>query len=98
MKRSGYARVLISTLATAMCPQTLQAADQKTLIDRLTQTQAVNIETIIDTQFEEAEVIRGFRVADPYGHETRQAVQLWSQSTKRGKELDRAHEVTGEEQ
>lgn len=87
MKRSGFAQTLIPVLATAMCLQSLQAAEQNTHSNRLTQTRAVNIEAIIDTQFEVADVVDGFRVADPYGHETRQAVQVWSQSTKRDKEV-----------
>jgi hypothetical protein len=86
MKRSGYARILISIGVTTMCLQTLHGAGQNSLIDLLTQSQAVNIETIIDAQFDEADVARGFQVADPYGQQTRQVVQLWSQGTKRNNE------------
>lgn len=83
----GYTRVLISILVAAVCPQVLQAADPNTLIDRLTKTRTVNIETIIDTQFDEAELNHGFRVADPYGQKTSQTVRLWNQGSNRTEEV-----------
>ena len=57
------------------------------LIERLQITQAVNIETIIDAQFSQAERPQGFRVVNPYRTEAGFAVQEWLQSPVHDKEV-----------
>jgi hypothetical protein len=57
------------------------------LIERLQKTQAVNVETIIDTQFSQAESPQGFRVANPYRTEANTTVQEWAQNLEYAKEV-----------
>jgi len=87
MKRSDFAQFFIGILVTVTGLQSLHGANQNTLIDRLMQTRAKNIETIIDAQFAQAESTRGFRVADPYGQKNREAVRRWNQSSIRDKQV-----------
>jgi hypothetical protein len=61
MKRSGFAQLLIGIWVTTMCLQNLQGAGQNSLFDLLTQTRAVNIETIVDAQCDENKSGAGFK-------------------------------------
>jgi len=47
------------------------------LTERLATTRAVNLEAIVDAQFEQADPAPGFRVPDPYGEQSAQAVFAW---------------------
>jgi hypothetical protein len=47
----------------------------------------VNVEAIIDEQFDEAKVTRGFRVANPYGQKASETVQRWDRSAMRNEEV-----------
>ena len=87
MKRSAFAQLIIYICLTGIYLQTLHAANQSAPIDRLMQTRAVNIETIIAEQFGEAEMARGFSVADPYGQNAGKTVQQWNQGEMRDKEM-----------
>jgi len=87
MKRSVFTQLLFGIWVATIYLQTSQAAGQNSLIVLLNQTLATNIETIIDTQFEESDSSSGFRVADPYGQQASEAVQRWFQNSTRGKEV-----------
>jgi len=87
MKRSAFTQLIIYACITGMHLQTLQAANQAPLIDRLMDTRAVNIETIVREQFSKADTARGFSVADPYGQNARKTVQQWNQGDMRDKEM-----------
>jgi hypothetical protein len=69
----------------------LYAENSNTLIDHLIQAQAVNIEIIIDEQFDEAGVPVGFRVADPYGQKASEAVQRWDRGSMRDEQVCAIH-------
>ena len=47
------------------------------LVERLGQTRAVNIDAIIETQFNDPEHASGFTVADPYGEKAAETVRAW---------------------
>jgi hypothetical protein len=87
MKMSGFAYTLICIWVSALCLQTLHAANPNTLVDQLRQTQAVNVETFIDEQFDDAKVARGFRVANPYGQKASEVVQRWDRGAMRNDEV-----------
>lgn len=87
MKRSNFTPFYFCALITVIGMQALHGADQNTIIDKLTRTRAVNIETIIDLQFNQVGGIHGFRVADPYGQKTSQTVRLWNQGSNRTEEV-----------
>lgn len=77
MIRSAFTRRLLCIWLAVFCPQALHAESQNALVDRLLQTQAVNIGAIIEAQFDDADAARGFRVADPYTQTANKAVQHW---------------------
>ena len=79
MKNTAYVRILIGVWVAAMCMHVAQAADQGTLVKRLEQARAINLEAIIEGQFDEADSAGGFRVADPYGEQAAETVRQWSQ-------------------
>lgn len=87
MKKPGFLYSLICIWIAALCLQTLHAASPKALADRLKQTRAVNVEAIIDEQFDEAKVKRGFRVANPYGQKAIESVLRWERGAKRDQEV-----------
>jgi hypothetical protein len=69
----------------------LTADEPTTLIDRLSQTRALNIEEIIDAQFTQAVTADGFRVANPYGEKATETVERWRQDPGRGEEVCAVH-------
>mgnify|MGYP001824604745 FL=1 len=82
MKYAAHVRILIGAWLAATCMPAALAADQTALVERLEQTRAVNLQAIIDSQFDEADRAGGFRVADPYADKAARAVELWSQDPK----------------
>lgn len=80
MKYPGHQSILICAWLSAMCVHAAHAADRVTLVERLAQTRAVNLEAIIDGQFGETDRHGGFRVADPYAKHAAGTVQQWSQN------------------
>jgi hypothetical protein len=77
MKCPIFFHALIFICCTTTCLPALNADESKALINRLQQTQPVNMEAIINEQFDQSKSPRGFRVADPYQQKTGKAVQLW---------------------
>jgi hypothetical protein len=56
---------------------TLAAETPANLIERLKQTRATNIDTIVESQFSDADSANGFTVADPYGPAAVETVIRW---------------------
>ncbi len=79
MKYAAHVRILIGAWLAAMYMPAAQAADQGNLVKRLEQTRAINLEAIIEGQFDEADTAGGFRVADPYAEQAAETVRQWSQ-------------------
>lgn len=55
----------------------LNADSPHDVAGRLKQTRALNIDAVIDTQFGDADVARGFSVADPYAPAAAATVRRW---------------------
>jgi hypothetical protein len=87
MKSLGNTRLFVYTWGMLLFGQLLHADGTTSPIDRLQQTSAVNIDTIIDSQFVNANVIRGFSVADPYSQESAKTLQVGSQDSRRDEEV-----------
>lgn len=87
MKITESTHHLISLAVAIMCLQGARASDQNTLIERLTRTEALNIESVISTQFDRTDIADGFRVADPYTEENARVVQHWMNNTTRATEV-----------
>jgi len=75
--------IILFTWAILSFPPTLPASDPATLINRLKQTEAVNITEIVDGQFEEAEPPAGFYVANPYEPDAAEIVETWYRDPRR---------------
>jgi len=73
--------IVIGILCASVCLQPLRADTPATLIERLKQTRAVNIDRIIETQFNDAGHANGFSVADPYGPGAAETVRDWQSSS-----------------
>jgi len=86
-ERAALEQFLIWIFLAAINLQTAYASEGFTLNERLKNTRAVNLETIIEEQFEAAEAARGFRVADPYGQRATKIVSSWSLGKKRDEEV-----------
>jgi hypothetical protein len=54
------------------------------LTDRLRQTRALNIDTVVETQFRSAKPARGFKVVDPYDSLSSETVRSWQSADGRG--------------
>ena len=54
------------------------------LLERLEQTNAVNIDAIIEAQFRNAEAGGGFSVVDPYGKQAAETLRNWQPDTSGG--------------
>lgn len=87
MERSDFVHLLICICVTILTPQAVSATEPGSISERLTRTLAINIETVIDEQFEGAEVAVGFRVADPYGQEAIKTISRWSQDEDHDEEV-----------
>lgn len=87
MKRAAPKKHLLTILLATSGLQTAYPAEGTDLVERLTNTRAVNIETIVDEQFERAEAARGFRVADPYGAEAAKTVLSWDLGKNQDEEV-----------
>ena len=70
-------QLLIGMLCTWMCVQPLFADTFASLLERLQQTRALNIDAVIETQFSDADFVDGFSVADPYGRGAAETVSHW---------------------
>lgn len=70
-------KLFISLLCTCACLQKLSADSSVNLAERLQQTRAVNIDTIIETQFNDADRAVEFTVADPYASDAAKTVNNW---------------------
>ena len=77
MRTPGIFILALGAWAVLACQQTLLAADSSGLIDRLQRTQAVNLESIVDSQFPDSGAANDFRVADPYSTEAAATVNRW---------------------
>jgi hypothetical protein len=76
-------RLLVLMGGMLIFVECLQAAEPEPLNGRLQQTRAVNIDAIIDSQFVNVRVTRGFRVADPYSPESKKTLQVWNREPLR---------------
>lgn len=70
-----------------MFPWAAWASEPQTLIERLMQTKALNIESIVSTQFDRTRKKHGFSVIDPYATENTQIVQRWMKEPTRATEV-----------
>jgi len=60
---------------------------QDSLVGRLEQTRASNIDTIIETQFSDATYTSGFEVADPYAEKAAETVRSWQTDARHDTEV-----------
>ena len=76
MHRREIAFACVCAWFVSVGPNSLQAGDSSRSTERLQQTQAVNLEAIIEAQLPSG-AAPGFRVADPYSPEASKAIELW---------------------
>jgi hypothetical protein len=79
--------LLVFAWGLSAVPRPSFAADATMLIDRLRQTRATNIQTIIDAQFLHGAVAEGFRVADPYGPQAMEEVRRRNRNAAHGRKV-----------
>ena len=72
--------IVIGIQCASIFLQSLCADTPATLVERLKQTRAVNIDRVIETQFNGAGHVKGFSVADPYGPGAAETVRGWQSS------------------
>lgn len=89
--------MFIGILCAGVCLQPLRADTPASLIERLKQTRAVNIDRVIKTQFSGADHVKGFSVADPYGPKAAETVSGWQSGSGHKTEVC-AIRFTGQEQ
>lgn len=87
MKSLRNTHLLVYFLGMLISAQILHAAGPVSQTDRIQMTRAVNIDSIIGTQFVNGRVGRGFRVADPYSQESAETLQVWNRDPRRDEEV-----------
>ena len=87
MNLSETTKYLIFAAVMTTPLQAAYASVPQTLIERLTRTEAVNIESIISAQFGPVEIEEGFGVADPYDAQSAPVVQRWMEDETRATEV-----------
>ena len=87
MKSLRNTHLLVYSLGMLISAQILHAAGPVSQTDRLQMTRAINIDSIIDSQFVKGRVGRGFSVADPYSQESKMTLQDWNRASRRNEEV-----------
>jgi len=87
MRRFRFRLLFIGVFSCLLSAPLPGAETPAGLVERLQHTSAVNIDSIIETQFSDATHASGFRVADPYGDEATQAVRAWQSDTAHDNEV-----------
>ena len=81
------ARQIACVLCLCLAAQAAHAGSPNGLVERLKQTRAVNIDSIVEKQFIIVDPDNGFKVADPYGPHAGDSIRQWQLAPEHGSQV-----------